>query len=103
MVNISGIAGCVLYRQLRDAWRPSKSECHGSGMVRRLRKLENISGIAASLPLGVSVARQSVLPFGSPNKDTPIEVTLNTKSIDKSHSKSNHKNTSKSKHQRHCR
>ena len=64
----------VQLRQLRDAWRPSKSECHGSGMVRRLRKLENISGIAASLPLGVSVARQSVLPFGSPNKDTPIEV-----------------------------
>ena len=64
----------VQLRQLRDAWRPSKSECHGSGMVRRLRKLANISGIAASLPLGVSVARQSVLPFGSPNKDTQIEV-----------------------------
>ena len=64
----------VQLRQLRDVWRPSKPECHGSGMVKRLRKLENISGIAASLPLGVSVARQSVLPFGSPNKDTPIEV-----------------------------
>ena len=64
----------VQLRQLRDGWIPSKYECHGSGMVRRLRTLENISGIAASLPLGVSVARQSVLPFGSPNKDTPIEV-----------------------------
>ena len=42
--------------------------------LERLGALENISGIAASLPLGVSVARQSVLPFGSPNKDTPIEV-----------------------------
>ena len=64
----------VQLRQLRDAWRSSKSECHGSGMVRRLGKLANISGIAASLPLGVSGARQSVLPFGSSNKDTSIEV-----------------------------
>ena len=64
----------VQLRQLRDAWRSSKSECHGSGMFRRLGELANISGIAASLPLGVSGARQSVLPFGSPNQDTPIEV-----------------------------
>ena len=27
----------VQLRQLRDGWRPSTSECHGSGMVRRLR------------------------------------------------------------------
>ena len=43
----------IQLRQLRHGCRPSTSECHGSGMVKRLRTLENISGIAAPLPLGV--------------------------------------------------
>ena len=43
----------IQLRQLRNGWRPSTSECRGSGMVKRLRGLENICGIAAPLPLGV--------------------------------------------------
>ena len=43
----------VQLRQLRDVWRPTSAECHGSGMVTLLRKLENVSGTAASLPLAV--------------------------------------------------
>ena len=55
----------IQLRQLRTGWRPSTSECHGSGMVRRLGEHQRHCRFTAAWCVGGAPIRS---PIGQPEQ-----------------------------------